>query len=113
MTQIHSATLKVIQGGRITIPTEVRKLENIQEGDFVRVTIEKVTREMQRISVDVSKIPDRYTPDYHDRVIKYLELYIGNHYPGWIMNDLLQSQGSFTSDDDKEVFANFNIVRWV
>lgn len=44
MTQIHSATLKVIQGGRITIPTEVRELENIQEGDFVRITIEKVER---------------------------------------------------------------------
>lgn len=44
MTGIHSATLKVIQGGRITIPTEVRELENIQEGDYVRITIEKVER---------------------------------------------------------------------
>ena len=50
MTQIHSATLKVIQGGRITIPTEVRELENIQEGDFVRVTIEKVMRENNQTS---------------------------------------------------------------
>ncbi|WP_428373072.1 AbrB/MazE/SpoVT family DNA-binding domain-containing protein [Methanoregula sp.] len=44
MTGIHSATLKVIQGGRITIPTEVRELENIQEGDYVKITIEKVER---------------------------------------------------------------------
>ena len=44
MTQIHAATLKVIQGGRITIPTEVRELEHIQEGDYVKVTIEKIER---------------------------------------------------------------------
>jgi len=49
MAQIHSATLKVIQGGRITIPTEVRELENIQEGDFVRVTIEKVERQNTKV----------------------------------------------------------------
>jgi len=47
MNQIHSATLKVIQGGRITIPTEVRELENIQEGDYVRITIEKVERQQK------------------------------------------------------------------
>lgn len=44
MAEIHSATLKVIQGGRITIPTEIRELENLQEGDYVKVTIEKVER---------------------------------------------------------------------
>jgi len=44
MVEIHSATLKVIQGGRITIPTEIRELENLQEGDYVKVTIEKVER---------------------------------------------------------------------
>ena len=48
MTQIHSATLKVIQGGRITIPTEVRELEHIQEGDYVKVTIEKIDRSQER-----------------------------------------------------------------
>ena len=42
MSKIHTATLKVIQGGRITIPTEVRELENIQEGDYVEVTITKI-----------------------------------------------------------------------
>jgi AbrB family looped-hinge helix DNA binding protein len=45
MSEIHSATVKVIQGGRITIPTEVRELEHIQEGDYVKVTIEKVERQ--------------------------------------------------------------------
>jgi AbrB family looped-hinge helix DNA binding protein len=45
MSGIHSATLKVIQGGRITIPQEVREIENIQEGDYVKVTIEKIERE--------------------------------------------------------------------
>jgi AbrB family looped-hinge helix DNA binding protein len=45
MTQIHSATLKVIQGGRITIPQEVREIENIEEGDYVKVTIEKIDRQ--------------------------------------------------------------------
>jgi AbrB family looped-hinge helix DNA binding protein len=45
MGEIHSATLKVIQGGRITLPQEVRELENIQEGDYVKVTIEKITRQ--------------------------------------------------------------------
>jgi AbrB family looped-hinge helix DNA binding protein len=44
MSQIHSATLKVIQGGRITIPLEVRELENIKEGDYVKITIEKIER---------------------------------------------------------------------
>jgi AbrB family looped-hinge helix DNA binding protein len=44
MGEIHSATLKVIQGGRITIPTEVRELEGIKEGDYVKVTIEKIER---------------------------------------------------------------------
>ena len=45
MSEIHSDTLKVIQGGRITIPTEVRELEHIREGDYVKVTIEKVERQ--------------------------------------------------------------------
>ena len=45
MAEIHSATLKVIQGGRITIPTEVRELEHIHEGDYVKITIEKIERD--------------------------------------------------------------------
>jgi AbrB family looped-hinge helix DNA binding protein len=48
MSQMHSATLKVIQGGRITIPQEVRELENIQEGDYVKITIEKIERQSKQ-----------------------------------------------------------------
>lgn len=44
MVRVHSATLKVIQGGRITIPQEVRELENIKEGDYVKITIEKIEK---------------------------------------------------------------------
>ena len=35
----HGATVQVIEGGRITIPSEVRKVENIEEGDFIKITI--------------------------------------------------------------------------
>lgn len=38
----HSATVKVIQDGRITIPTEIREVENIKEGNFVKIDIQKV-----------------------------------------------------------------------
>ncbi len=44
MVNIHSATVKVIKDGRITIPQEIRELENIKEGDFLKVTIEKIER---------------------------------------------------------------------
>jgi AbrB family looped-hinge helix DNA binding protein len=47
MGQMHSATLKVIQGGRITIPQEVREIEDIKEGDYVKITIEKIERIMR------------------------------------------------------------------
>jgi AbrB family looped-hinge helix DNA binding protein len=42
MERKHSATLKVMEGGRITIPSEIRELENIRVGSFVKVTIEKI-----------------------------------------------------------------------
>ena len=42
MARKHSATLKVMEGGRITIPSEIRQLENIRVGSFVKVTIEKI-----------------------------------------------------------------------
>jgi len=44
MTTVHSATVKVIKDGRITIPSDIRELEDIKEGDFVKVTIEKIDR---------------------------------------------------------------------
>ncbi len=42
MARKHNATLKVMEGGRITIPSEIRELENIRVGSFVKVTIEKI-----------------------------------------------------------------------
>ena len=45
MVDIHSATVRVIRDGRITIPEEIRLVERIKDGDFVKVTIEKVARE--------------------------------------------------------------------
>lgn len=44
MTNIHSATVKVIKDGRVTIPQEIRELEGIKEGDFLKITIEKIDR---------------------------------------------------------------------
>jgi AbrB family looped-hinge helix DNA binding protein len=44
MAEQHSATVKVIKDGRITIPQEIRELEDIKEGDYLRVTIEKIER---------------------------------------------------------------------
>lgn len=35
----HGATVQIIEGGRITIPSEIRKVENIEEGDFLKITI--------------------------------------------------------------------------
>ena len=36
------ATLEVIDGGRVTIPVNIRKAEHIEIGDLVKVTIEKI-----------------------------------------------------------------------
>jgi AbrB family looped-hinge helix DNA binding protein len=45
MGKIHAATVKVIKEGRITIPQEIREIGNIREGDYLKITIEKVVRE--------------------------------------------------------------------
>jgi len=44
MAKTHSATVKVIKDGRVTIPQEIREVEGINEGDFIRITIEKIER---------------------------------------------------------------------
>lgn len=44
MGMIHSATVKVIKDGRITIPSDIRELENIKEHDFLKITIEKIEK---------------------------------------------------------------------
>lgn len=44
MSNVHSATVKVIKDGRVTIPQEIRELEQIKERDYLRITIEKIER---------------------------------------------------------------------
>lgn len=44
MAKTHSATVKVIKDGRVTIPQEIREVEGIKEGDFVRITIERIEK---------------------------------------------------------------------
>jgi len=44
MGDIHSTTVKVIKDGRITIPSDIREVENIKEGDYVKITIEKIEK---------------------------------------------------------------------
>jgi len=47
MSQVHAATVKVIKNGRITIPQEIRDLEDITEGDYLKITIEKIEKEIK------------------------------------------------------------------
>ena len=42
MSRKHFATVKVIKNGRITIPSDIRELEDIKEGSFVRISVEKI-----------------------------------------------------------------------
>jgi AbrB family looped-hinge helix DNA binding protein len=44
LAKTHTATVKVIKDGRVTIPQEIREVGDIKEGDFVRITIEKIER---------------------------------------------------------------------
>ncbi len=45
MGMIHSATVKVIKKDRrITKPSDIRSLETIGEGEYVKITIEKIDR---------------------------------------------------------------------
>lgn len=48
MTMTHYATVKVIKDGRVTIPSDIRDLENIKEGDYVKITIEKIERKVKQ-----------------------------------------------------------------
>ena len=44
MARKHFATVKVMKHGRITIPSDIRDVEDIKEGDFVQISIEKIVR---------------------------------------------------------------------
>jgi AbrB family looped-hinge helix DNA binding protein len=48
MTMIHFATVKVIKDGRITIPSEIRELEDIKENDYIKITIEKLEKPQKK-----------------------------------------------------------------
>jgi AbrB family looped-hinge helix DNA binding protein len=48
MVLVHTATVKVIKDGRITVPQEIRDLEDIKEGDYLKITIEKIERESKQ-----------------------------------------------------------------
>lgn len=47
ISRIHVATVRVTKNGRITIPQEIRDLEDINEGDYLKITIEKIEREVK------------------------------------------------------------------
>jgi AbrB family looped-hinge helix DNA binding protein len=42
MARQYITTVKVMQSGRITIPADIRELEDIEQGDYVQITIEKI-----------------------------------------------------------------------
>jgi len=48
MTRKHFATVKVMKHGRITIPSDIRELEGIGEGNYVQVSIEKIEQIPQK-----------------------------------------------------------------
>ena len=39
---VLSATVRMICDGRVTIPLEIRDVEGIKEGDYIKITVEKV-----------------------------------------------------------------------
>ena len=42
MARKHFATVKVMKHGRITIPSDIRDLEDIGEGTYIQISIEKM-----------------------------------------------------------------------
>lgn len=42
MSKIHNATVKILKDGRVTIPSNIREVEGIEKGDYVKITIEKI-----------------------------------------------------------------------
>jgi AbrB family looped-hinge helix DNA binding protein len=42
MARKYSTIVKVMKHGRITIPSDIREVEGIGEGNFVQVSIEKI-----------------------------------------------------------------------
>ena len=42
MVRKRSAIVKVMNGGRVTIPSEIRDIESIKEGDYLEISITKI-----------------------------------------------------------------------
>jgi len=42
MARKHFATIRVMKHGRITIPSDIRELEGIGQGNYVQISIEKI-----------------------------------------------------------------------
>jgi bifunctional DNA-binding transcriptional regulator/antitoxin component of YhaV-PrlF toxin-antitoxin module len=42
MARKHFATIRVMKYGRLTIPSDIRELEGIGEGNYVQISIEKI-----------------------------------------------------------------------
>ncbi|MCJ7633696.1 hypothetical protein MUP77_15060 [Candidatus Bathyarchaeota archaeon] len=42
MARKHFATVKVMKQGRITIPSDIRDVEDIGEGNYLQISIEKI-----------------------------------------------------------------------
>lgn len=58
MGMIHSATVKVIKDGRITIPSDIREIEGIGEGDYLKITIEKIEKHKVGIKTNQTEKTD-------------------------------------------------------
>ena len=48
MARKHFATIKVMKCGRITIPSDIRDVEGIEEGNYVQISIEKIEDNQHR-----------------------------------------------------------------
>jgi bifunctional DNA-binding transcriptional regulator/antitoxin component of YhaV-PrlF toxin-antitoxin module len=48
MPRKHAATIRIIGDGRVTIPSDIRELESIEKGDYVKITIEKIETDRRR-----------------------------------------------------------------
>jgi AbrB family looped-hinge helix DNA binding protein len=60
MAKRRSAIVKVMDGGRVTIPSEIRDIENIEEGDYLEISITKIEqsengKERNRYTKNVAK----------------------------------------------------------
>jgi len=55
MVKKRSAIVKVMEGGRVTIPSKIRDIENIEEGDYLEISITKIEQS------ENGKEQDRYT----------------------------------------------------